>query len=106
MHIRRWDMVAQVTGHEFAAEERTKGDELVFSASNALKAAIRDHVAKGDSPEVRWETIRKHQASFVEKYQALARISPADYDRLLSLPFQPSATRTPSAAPEPGAAPR
>jgi hypothetical protein len=88
MHIRRWDAVAHLAGHELSDEERTRGDELVFSASNAFKAAIRAHVAKGDPPEARWETIRQHQASFIEKFQALARISPEAFDRLLAEPFQ------------------
>ncbi len=88
MHIRRWDEVAQLTGHELTADERARGDELVFSASNELKAAIREHVAKGHSEEARWSTIRKLQASFLERYKALVRISPEAYDRLLSLPFQ------------------
>lgn len=89
MHIRRWDTVGRLTGRELTPEEQVKGDELVFSASNSLKAAIREHVAKGDSPEARWETIRKHQASFVEQYKALVKISPEDYDRLLAVPFLP-----------------
>ena len=90
MHIRRWDDVARVTQRELTDDQRARGDELVFSASNALKAAIREHVAKGDSPEARWETIRKHQASFVERYKALVGLSAEDYDRLLALPFQPA----------------
>ncbi len=89
MHIRRWDTVGRLTGREMSPEEQVKGDELVFSASNALKAAIREHVAKGDPPEARWETIRKHQASFIEQYKALVKISPEQYDRLLSVPFLP-----------------
>ncbi len=89
MHIRRWDAVERVTQRELTPEDQAKGDELVFSASNALKAAIREHVAKGDPPEVRWETIRKHQASFVESYKALVKISPEHYDRLLAVPFLP-----------------
>ena len=89
MHIRRWDAVSQVTGRELTADERARGDELVFSASNELKAAIRAHVAKGDSAEARWETIRKLEASFLEKYKAHVGITPEGFDRLLSLPFQP-----------------
>jgi hypothetical protein len=89
MHVRRWDAVERLTGRELSPEEQVKGDELVFSASNALKAAIREHVAKGDAPEARWETIRKHQASFIEQYKALVKISPEDYDRLLAVPFLP-----------------
>lgn len=89
MHVRRWDEVAQVTRRELTDEQRTKGDELVFSASNALKAAIREQVAKGATAEARWETIRKQEASFLDKYKAIVGISPEDYDRLLSLPFQP-----------------
>jgi hypothetical protein len=89
MHLRRWDAVARVTQRELTADERARGDELVFSSSNALKAAIREHVARGDSAEARWATIRKLQASFIEQYQELVRISPEDYDRLLSLPFLP-----------------
>jgi hypothetical protein len=90
MHVRRWDAVEQVTKHELTADERARGDELVFSASKELKAAIREHVAKGDSAEARWETIRKHQASFVERYKSLVKISPEDYDRLLSSQFSPA----------------
>jgi len=89
MHIRRWDAVAQVTGHELTADEQKRGDELVFSASSELKAAVRAHVAKGDSPEARWATIRKLQASFIDRYKALVKISDADYDRLLAQPYQP-----------------
>jgi hypothetical protein len=89
MHLRRWNAVTQVTGRELTADERARGDELVFSASKELKAAIREHVAKGDSSEARWATIRKLQASFVERYKALVKISDADYDRLLAQPFQP-----------------
>ena len=87
MHIRRWDEVSRMTGRELTADERTKGDELVFSASTALKAAIRDQVAKGAPAEARWETIRKQEASFLEQYKALVGITPEAYDRLLSLPF-------------------
>jgi hypothetical protein len=90
MHIRRWDAVEQVTRRELTAEERARGDELVFAASNELKAAIRAHVAKGEPAEARWETIRKFQASFVERYRSIVKISPEDYDRLLSQPFVPS----------------
>jgi hypothetical protein len=89
MHIRRWDDVSRVTGRELTADERARGDELVFSASNELKAAIRAHVGKGDSAEVRRETIRKLEASFLEKYKAHVGITPEAFDRLLSLPFQP-----------------
>jgi len=89
MHIRRWDEVSRVIKRELTADERARGDALVFSASNELKAAIRAQVAKGESAEARWDTIRKLQASFVEKYKAIVRISPEDYDRLLSLPFLP-----------------
>ena len=88
MHIRRWDSVARLTGRELSAEDRTRGDELVFSASKELKAAIRDHVAKGDPPEARWATIRKLQTSFVDRYKALVKMSAEDYDRLLAEPYQ------------------
>lgn len=90
MHIRRWDAVARLTGRELTADERARGDELVFSASKELKAAIRAHVAKGDSAEVRWATIRKLEASFIEQYKALVGISAEDYDRLLAQAVQPA----------------
>jgi hypothetical protein len=88
MHIRRWDAVARLTGRELTPDERARGDELVFSASKELKAAIRAHVANGDSAEARWATIRKLEASFIEKYKALVGISPEDYDRLLAQAVQ------------------
>lgn len=88
MHIRRWDAVSRLIGREVSDEERTRGDELVFSASKELKAAIREHVAKGDPPEARWATIRKLQTSFVDRYKALVKMSAEDYDRLLAEPYQ------------------
>lgn len=88
MHIRRWEEVERVTGKTLSDEARAQGDALIFSASNELKAAIRGQVAKSESPEVRWETIRKLQASFVEKYRAITQVSPEDFDRLLAVPFQ------------------
>jgi len=87
MHIRRWDEVAHLTGREITAEQRMRGDEIVMTSSNNFKAAIRAHVAKGDSAEVRGETIRKLQAEFIEKFKAHVGISPEDYDRLLAVPF-------------------
>lgn len=87
MHLRRWDEAAQVAGQELSPEDRQRGDELIFSASNDLKAAIRDQVAKGASADARWETIRKQQTSFVEKYQAITRMSPENFDLFLSMPF-------------------
>jgi hypothetical protein len=89
MHIRRWDEVARVTRRELTEDERARGDELVFSASKELKAAIRAQVAKGEPAQARWETIRKIQASFVDRYKEIVKISPEDYDRLLALPFTP-----------------
>jgi hypothetical protein len=89
MHVRRWDEVARVTRRELTADERARGDELVFSASNELKAAIRAQVAKGEPAQARWETIKKIQASFVDRYKEIVKISPEDYDRLLALPFVP-----------------
>lgn len=87
MHIRRWDEVSHLTGRELTAEQRTRGDQLVFTASNEFKAAIRAHVAKGDPPEVRWETIRKLEAAFIDKFKAHVGIGPEEYDRLLAVPF-------------------
>lgn len=91
MQIRRWDDVSRLIGRELSADERARGDALVFSASKELKAAIREHVAKGDPPEARWATIRKLQASFVDRYKALVQIDDAGYDRLLAQPFEPGA---------------
>ncbi len=88
MHIRRWDEVSHVLGRELTAEQRARGDELVFSSSNDFKAAIRAHVEKGDSAEVRWETIRKLEAAFIDKYKALVGLSPEDFDRLLAVQFR------------------
>lgn len=87
MHLRRWDDAAQVAEHEISPEDRRRGDELIFSSSNEMKVAIREHVKKGDSPEVRWATIRKLQTSFIEKYQALTKMSAENFDLFLSLPF-------------------
>jgi hypothetical protein len=87
MHLRRWDDAAQVAEHEISPEDRQRGDELIFSASNELKAAIREHVKNGDPPEARRATIRKLEASFIEKYQALTKMSPQNFDLFLSLPF-------------------
>jgi hypothetical protein len=87
MHLRRWDDAAQVAEHEISPEDRQRADELIFSSSNEMKAAIREHVKKGDSPEVRWATIRKLQTSFIEKYQAITKMSPQNFDLFLSLPF-------------------
>lgn len=91
MQIRRWDAVSSLIGRELSPDERARGDELVFSASKELKAAIREHVAKGDPPEARWATIHKLQASFIDRYKALVRIDDAGYDRLLAQPFEPGA---------------
>jgi hypothetical protein len=87
MHLRRWDEVAQVAGHELSAEDRRLGDELISSASNELKAKIREQVQKDASADDRWAAIQQMQASFVDKYQAITKISPQNYDLLLSLPF-------------------
>jgi hypothetical protein len=89
MHLRRWDEVAQVAGHEISAEDRQRGDDLITSASNELKAKIREQVGKGASADDRWGTIRQLQTSFVERYQEITKISPENYDLLLALPFMP-----------------
>jgi hypothetical protein len=88
MHLRNWDAVEQVLGHELSAEDRKLGDALIFSASNEFKTAIRGHVAKGDSVEARWATIRTQQESFIEKYKAITKLSPEDYDNLLASPYE------------------
>jgi hypothetical protein len=87
MHLRRWDAVEQVAQQELSPEVRKLGDELIASASDDLKAEIRGQVARGDSVDARWEAIRQHQSNFVQKYQAITKISPENYDLLLSLPF-------------------
>jgi hypothetical protein len=87
MHLRRWDVVEQVLGHELSAETRALGDEFIFKASDTLKASLRGQVASGASVEERWKTIRAQQASFIEKYQAITKLSPEAFDLLLALPF-------------------
>jgi hypothetical protein len=90
MQLQRWDDVARVTKREITADERKRGDELIFGASKEFKVAIREQVARGASVEARWETIRKAQASFVERYRELLKISPEEYDQLLAAPFAPA----------------
>jgi hypothetical protein len=87
MHLRRWDAVEQMLGHGLPAETRELGDELIFKASDTMKASIRGQVASGVPVEERWKTIRAQQASFIEKYQALTKLSPEAFDTFLALPF-------------------
>lgn len=87
MHLRRWDAVEQVLGHELSAEDQALGNDLIFTASNAMKASIRGQVASGASVEERWKTIREQQVSFIGKYRAITKLSPEEYDMLLALPF-------------------
>lgn len=87
MHIRRWDVVEQMLGHPMSPEDRAAGDDLIFAASNELKATIRGQVASGASAEERWKVIRAQQASFIEKYKAITKLSAENYDTLLALPF-------------------
>jgi len=87
MHIRRWDVVEQMLGQELSPETRALGDDLIFAASDELKATIRGQVASGASAEERWKVIRAQQASFIEKYRAFTKLSPEKYDTLLALPF-------------------
>ncbi|HEU4536461.1 MAG TPA: hypothetical protein VFS00_20190, partial [Polyangiaceae bacterium] len=88
MHLRRWGPVEQAAGRALTPEERGRAEELIVWASDALKAALDEQVAQGATEEARWQTIRAHEARFVEQYRAITGLSPEGFDRLLGQNFE------------------
>jgi hypothetical protein len=96
MYLQRWDQVDQVAKKPLSPEDRGRGEELVVAASDALKATLDADVAKGSDEEARWQTIRTHEAKFLEQYRALTGLSPEEFDRLLALSFEAQGDKPPA----------
>lgn len=87
MRLRQWNEVERILGRPLPPELREQGDKLIFTSSNELKAAIREHVAAQDPIEARWETIRNTEERFLSEYLSITGLSEEQLDRLLGAPY-------------------
>ncbi|HUH01902.1 MAG TPA: hypothetical protein VML75_07885 [Kofleriaceae bacterium] len=104
MRTVKWEDVEATLGAPLTDDQKTRASHAMYRHSEGMKDAIREHVARGDPEEDRWNAIMQVEQSYLDEYYGITGMTATQLDELLItavLPGHAAPQALPHAVPPP-----